>query len=53
MYDVYGIGNALVDTEFEVTEDFLKKQKIEKGCMSLLDAEGHQSLSKILRQELK
>ena len=36
MYDVYGIGNALVDTEFEVSEDFLKEQKIEKGCMSLL-----------------
>ena len=52
-YDVYGIGNALVDTEFEVTEDFLKEQKIEKGCMSLLDAEGHQSLSKILRQEFE
>ena len=41
MYDVYGIGNALVDTEFEVSEDFLKEQKIEKGCMSLLDSEGH------------
>ena len=53
MYDVYGIGNALVDTEFEVSEDFLKEQKIEKGCMSLLDAEGHQSLSKILRKEFE
>ena len=52
-YDVYGIGNALVDTEFEVTENFLREQKIEKGCMSLLDAEGHQSLSKILRQEFE
>ena len=53
MYDVYGIGNALVDTEFEVTEDFLKEQEIEKGCMSLLDAEGYQSLSKILRKEFE
>ena len=26
-YDVYGIGNALVDTEFEVTENFLREQK--------------------------
>ena len=49
-YDVYGIGNALVDTEFEVTEDFLKEQGIEKGCMTLLDRKGHQSLSKTLRQ---
>ena len=52
-YDVYGIGNALVDTEFEVTENFLKEQKIEKGCMSLLDEEGHQSLSKILNQDFE
>ena len=52
-YDVYGIGNALVDTEFEVTENFLKEQKIEKGCMSLLDKEGHQSLSKILSQDFE
>ena len=36
-YDVYGIGNALVDTEFEVTDHFLKEQSIEKGCMTLLD----------------
>ena len=49
-YDVYGIGNALVDTEFKVTEDFLKEQSIEKGCMTLLDRKGHQSLSKTLRQ---
>ena len=53
MYDVYGIGNALVDTEFEVSEDFLKEQKIEKGCMSLLDAEEHKSLSKLLRKEFE
>ena len=53
MYDVYGIGNALVDTEFEVSEDFLKEHKIEKGCMSLLDAEGHKSLSKLLRKEFE
>ena len=52
-YDIYGIGNALVDTEFEVTEDFLKEQKIEKGCMTLLDAEGHRLLSKILRQDFE
>ena len=52
-YDVYGIGNALVDTEFEVTENFLKEQKISKGCMSLLDAEGHKSLAMLLRQKFE
>ena len=49
-YDVFGVGNALVDTEFEVTEDFLGEQGIEKGCMTLLDRDGYQSLFKILRQ---
>lgn len=38
-YDVYGIGNALVDMEFEVTADFLTKAKIEKGLMTLVDEE--------------
>lgn len=36
-YDVYGIGNALVDMEFEVTADFLVKAGIEKGLMTLVD----------------
>lgn len=36
-YDVYGIGNALVDMEFEVTADFLKSANIEKGLMTLVD----------------
>lgn len=36
-YDVYGIGNALVDMEIEVTSDFLSKNNIEKGVMTLVD----------------
>lgn len=36
-YDVYGIGNALVDIVTEVNNDFLKKNKIEKGVMTLVD----------------
>jgi len=38
-YDIYGIGNALVDKEFEVTDDFLAQNGIEKGMMSLIDQE--------------
>ena len=38
-YDVYGIGNALVDTEFEIEDDFLKEFSIEKGMMTLVDRE--------------
>ncbi len=36
-FDVYGIGNALVDMEFEVSNDFLSKAQIEKGLMTLVD----------------
>ncbi|CAA6810742.1 MAG: Ribokinase (EC, partial [uncultured Thiotrichaceae bacterium] len=43
-YDVYGIGNALVDKEFEVTEAFLAEQSIEKGLMTLIDEDKHHEL---------
>jgi sugar/nucleoside kinase (ribokinase family) len=36
-YHVYGIGNALVDIEFEVTPDFLKENGVEKGLMTLVE----------------
>lgn len=38
-YNVYGIGNALVDLEFNVTEDFLNKHSVKKGVMTLVDEE--------------
>lgn len=43
-YHVYGIGNALVDMEYEVTEDFLQQQNIEKGLMTLIDEDQQQQL---------
>ncbi|MGI9251775.1 MAG: adenosine kinase [Pseudohongiellaceae bacterium] len=36
-FDVYGIGNALVDKEFEVTDKFFADHAIEKGMMTLVD----------------
>lgn len=36
-YDVYGIGNALVDIVTEVSDDFIDKFNIEKGLMTLVD----------------
>lgn len=36
-YDVYGIGNALVDMEYEINDQFLAKYKIDKGLMTLVD----------------
>jgi sugar/nucleoside kinase (ribokinase family) len=34
-FDVYGVGNALVDKEFEVDESFFQDHGIEKGLMTL------------------
>lgn len=36
-YNVYGIGNALVDMEFEVSDHFLEKHEVTKGVMTLVD----------------
>lgn len=43
-YDVFGIGNALVDKEFEVTEAFLAEHGIEKGMMTLIDQQKQEQL---------
>lgn len=50
-YDVYGIGNALVDTEYEVTNDFLDLAKLPKGVMTLIDAEDRVRLVQLLERE--
>jgi sugar/nucleoside kinase (ribokinase family) len=36
-YHVYGIGNALVDMEFEINDEFLTTHEIQKGGMTLVD----------------
>ena len=36
-YDVYGVGNALVDLEFKVSDQFLYDHKVKKGLMTLVD----------------
>lgn len=41
-YDVYGMGNALVDMEYSVTPADLKTMGIDKGVMTLVDVD-HQS----------
>jgi sugar/nucleoside kinase (ribokinase family) len=40
-YDVYALGNALVDMEYEVDPEDLKHLNIDKGVMTLVD-EAHQ-----------
>lgn len=36
-YHVYGVGNALVDMEFEVSPECLQQLQIDKGVMTLVD----------------
>ncbi len=38
-YDLYAIGNALVDSEYEVTDAQLQAMGVEKRHMTLIDAE--------------
>lgn len=37
MYDVYGLGNALVDMEYTIEDGFLASHDIPKGHMTLVD----------------
>lgn len=50
-FDVYAIGNALVDTEYRVTDDFLARQGIAKGMMTLIDEAQQQTLLAALDSE--
>jgi len=43
-YHVYGVGNALVDMEFEVEDAFFKANTIDKGLMTLVDEDRQHEL---------
>jgi len=43
-FHVYGIGNALVDIDFEVSEATLERLNIDKGVMTLINEEKHHLL---------
>jgi sugar/nucleoside kinase (ribokinase family) len=51
MYDVYGIGNALVDVVFQVSEAFLEKYGVKKGVMTLVDEETQHRLIDAINQD--
>ena len=46
--DLYGIGNALVDSEYIVSEAILSQTGFAKGTMTLVDAEQRQHLTALL-----
>ena len=50
MYDIYGLGNALVDTEYMVEESFLRDQNVDKGLMTMIDADRLQQLNDALHE---
>lgn len=43
-YDIFGIGHALLDLEYHVDHDFLAKNSIKQGSMSLVNFEQQQKL---------
>jgi sugar/nucleoside kinase (ribokinase family) len=47
-YDVYGIGNAIVDIVTEVDHDFFTKNQVEKGVMTLVDEKRQQELMRAI-----
>lgn len=55
IYDLYGLGNALVDTEYHVTDSILASLGIEKGMMTLIDDQRLETLDGFLQDhaELK
>lgn len=50
-YDVFGIGNALVDMEFKVNDAFLSEHGIEKGLMTLVEEERQFQIVKALSDQ--
>lgn len=51
-YDIYGMGNALVDIVTEVDDAFFTANKIEKGLMTLVDEERQKELVAAIDLEL-
>lgn len=47
-YDVTGIGNALVDIEFKVKDQFFVDNNVEKGLMTLVDEDRQNHLMRVI-----
>lgn len=44
-YDVYGVGHALVDIQYQVAPEFFAEYQIEKGVMTLVDEARQRTLT--------
>ena len=47
--DLFAIGNALIDQEFKVSDEFLTQQNLQKGTMQLTDGETQAQLFQNLK----
>ena len=52
-YDVCAIGNALVDYEIEVQDQFFKDSNVEKGLMTLVDEDRQKVLLNLAKGQIK
>ena len=52
-YDVCAIGNALVDYEIEVQDQFFEDNNVEKGLMTLVEEEQQALLLKAAKGKIK
>lgn len=50
-YNVYGVGNAVTDKEFEVSDQFFAEHDIQKGVMTLVDFEQQTQLLAALTKD--
>ena len=50
-YNVYGVGNALVDLECKITAEFLEEY-VAKGLMTLVDEGTHNAFGSYVRPRL-
>ena len=50
-FDLYGLGNALVDTEYHVTDALLASLGVDKGMMTLIDADQLAAIEHRLRDQ--
>ena len=50
-YDVYGIGNALLDIQYDTDEQFLTKHDIPKGLMSYVSHDEQNAIMNALGED--
>lgn len=52
-YNVYGLGNAVVDYEIEVEDAFFAENEVEKGLMTLVEEDRQAELLSVVQNNIK